>query len=113
IRRNGSSRCGNRAARSVRRRPSRGPRPRKARRNLRISEAATRFIPGTSVRGVGPMTRCPECGWEIDPEDEMCPNCGAYLADYEDVEPCEDGGPHRRNMSRAAPLTTSPNPPLG
>jgi len=35
------------------------------------------------------VTRCPECGWEIDPEDEMCPNCGAYLADYEDVEPSE------------------------
>jgi len=33
------------------------------------------------------MTRCPECGWEIDPEDAMCPNCGAYLADYEDLEP--------------------------
>src|SRR2546427_745830 len=32
------------------------------------------------------MTRCPECGWEIDPEDEMCPNCGAFLADYEDVD---------------------------
>ena len=25
------------------------------------------------------MTRCPECGWEIDPEAEMCPNCGKEL----------------------------------
>src|SRR6266566_227855 len=33
------------------------------------------------------MIHCPECGWEIDPDDEMCPNCGAYLADYEDLEP--------------------------
>ncbi|TLZ94396.1 MAG: zinc ribbon domain-containing protein [Methanobacteriota archaeon] len=90
MRRGGSSPCGKRLARSVRRRPSRGRPPRKVRRSSRISEAATRFIPGTSVRGAGPMTRCPECGWEIDPEAEMCPNCGAYLADYEDVEPSED-----------------------
>ncbi|HEY7589222.1 MAG TPA: zinc ribbon domain-containing protein [Thermoplasmata archaeon] len=32
------------------------------------------------------MDRCPECGWEIDPDAESCPNCGAYLADYEDAE---------------------------
>ena len=31
------------------------------------------------------MDRCPECGWEVDPDAESCPNCGAYLADYEDV----------------------------
>ena len=37
------------------------------------------------------MIHCPECGWEIDPDDEMCPNCGAYLADYENLEPSEDG----------------------
>src|SRR5207253_1912421 len=43
------------------------------------------FIPRMSVSTPGHrMTRCPECGWEIDPDDEMCPNCGAYLADYED-----------------------------
>jgi len=38
------------------------------------------------------MTRCPECGWEIDPDDEMCPNCGTYLADYEDIEPSGESG---------------------
>ncbi len=38
------------------------------------------------------MTRCPECGWEIDPDDEMCPNCGAFLADYEDLEPSGESG---------------------
>ncbi len=36
------------------------------------------------------MEHCPECGWEVDPDEEMCPNCGAYLADYEDQERPEE-----------------------
>lgn len=34
------------------------------------------------------MSRCPECDWELDEADEVCPNCGAILADYGD----EDSG---------------------
>ena len=36
------------------------------------------------------MEHCPECGWEVDPDAEMCPNCGAYLADYEDQQETEE-----------------------
>lgn len=38
------------------------------------------------------MEHCPECGWEVDPDEEMCPNCGAYLADYENQEQSEGEG---------------------
>ena len=49
-------------------------------------------MPRMSVSSPGlRMTHCPECGWEIDADDEMCPNCGAYLADYENLESSEDG----------------------
>ncbi len=41
------------------------------------------------MRGGG-LEHCPECGWEVDPDEEMCPNCGAYLADYEDQESTEE-----------------------
>jgi rubrerythrin len=30
------------------------------------------------------MDNCPECGWDLEQDTEECPNCGAYLADYED-----------------------------
>ncbi|HKZ89523.1 MAG TPA: zinc ribbon domain-containing protein [Thermoplasmata archaeon] len=30
------------------------------------------------------MIRCPECDWELDEGDDVCPNCGAVLADYLD-----------------------------
>ena len=30
------------------------------------------------------MEHCPECGWDVDEDEEVCPNCGAYLADYEE-----------------------------
>ncbi len=36
------------------------------------------------------MEHCPECGWEVDPDEEMCPNCGTYLADYEDQQETEE-----------------------
>ena len=32
------------------------------------------------------MNRCPECDWELESGDELCPNCGAILADYEDLD---------------------------
>jgi rubrerythrin len=28
------------------------------------------------------MMRCPECDWELEDADELCPNCGAVLSDY-------------------------------
>src|SRR3989442_9224516 len=49
------------------------------------------------------MTRCPECGWEIDPDDEMCPNCGTYLADYEDIEPSGESGTYPLEAAARAP----------
>jgi len=36
------------------------------------------------------MNRCPECDWELDPSDELCPNCGAILADYDEAEEFEE-----------------------
>lgn len=30
------------------------------------------------------MIRCPECDWEFDDAEEICPNCGAILAEYAD-----------------------------
>ena len=35
------------------------------------------------------MNRCPECDWELEVGDELCPNCGAILADYEDFKDSE------------------------
>jgi rubrerythrin len=32
------------------------------------------------------MTRCPECGWDLEQGMEECPNCGAILGDYEEFE---------------------------
>lgn len=34
----------------------------------------------------GGVTRCPECGWDLEPGMEECPNCGAILGDYEEFE---------------------------
>ncbi len=33
-------------------------------------------------RGV-PTARCPECGYELEVDDDECPNCGAIIGDYE------------------------------
>ncbi len=32
------------------------------------------------------MPVCPECDWEIDEGEELCPNCGAVLVDYDTEE---------------------------
>jgi len=32
------------------------------------------------------MSRCPECGYDLEPDEEECPNCGAILGDYEEFE---------------------------
>ncbi len=34
-----------------------------------------------------PTPRCPECGFELEPDQDECPNCGAIIGDYE-----EEGG---------------------
>jgi uncharacterized Zn finger protein (UPF0148 family) len=36
------------------------------------------------------MDQCPECGWDLEQGEEMCPNCGAYLADYEESGELEE-----------------------
>ncbi len=28
--------------------------------------------------------RCPECGYELEWDEDECPNCGALLGDYEE-----------------------------
>ena len=35
------------------------------------------------------MARCPECDEEISYGDELCPKCGAVLADYEEYDTSE------------------------
>jgi len=32
------------------------------------------------------LPRCPECDEEISHGDELCPNCGAILSDYENYD---------------------------
>jgi len=36
------------------------------------------------------MARCPECGFDLDVEQDECPSCGAILADYEEFEELEE-----------------------
>src|SRR3989449_8580296 len=70
------------------------------------------FIPRMSVSTPGHgMIHCPECGWEIDPDDEMCPNFGVYLADYEDLEPSGESGAQRYRPRRAL-RRNCPKPPV-
>lgn len=28
--------------------------------------------------------RCPECGYELEWDEDECPNCGAIIGDYEE-----------------------------
>ena len=35
------------------------------------------------------VARCPECGYELEWDEEECPNCGAILGDYEEAEDFE------------------------
>lgn len=35
------------------------------------------------------MARCPECGEDLETGEEICPFCGAVLADYEEFEGSE------------------------
>ncbi|HEY5538060.1 MAG TPA: zinc-ribbon domain-containing protein [Thermoplasmata archaeon] len=35
------------------------------------------------------MLRCPECGYELELDQDECPNCGAIIGDYEDGEEFE------------------------
>jgi len=38
----------------------------------------------------GPRTaRCPECGFELELDEDECPNCGAIVGDYETDEEFE------------------------
>jgi len=32
------------------------------------------------------LARCPECDQELESGEELCPNCGAIVSDYEDIE---------------------------
>ena len=35
--------------------------------------------------GPGDLTaRCPECGYELEWDEDECPNCGAIIGDYEE-----------------------------
>ena len=43
---------------------------------------------GTHTRGH--MGRCPECGFDLEPDEDECPNCGAILADYEEFDELEE-----------------------
>ena len=36
------------------------------------------------------MPRCPECGYELEWDDDECPNCGAILGDYEEFSGFEE-----------------------
>jgi len=33
--------------------------------------------------------RCPECGYELEWDEDECPNCGALLGDYEEFKQFE------------------------
>ncbi len=33
--------------------------------------------------------RCPECGFELERDEDECPNCGAIIGDYEEDEEFE------------------------
>ena len=33
------------------------------------------------------MARCPECSYELDWDQEQCPNCGTVMGVYEVAEP--------------------------
>lgn len=46
------------------------------------------FLYTASADGV-PVTRCPECGFELEPGLDECPNCGAILGDYEEFDEFE------------------------
>ncbi len=35
------------------------------------------------------MPRCPECGFELEWDDDECPHCGAILGDYEEQDEFE------------------------
>ena len=35
------------------------------------------------------LLRCPECGYELELDQDECPNCGAIIGDYEDGEEFE------------------------
>ena len=48
--------------------------------------------PRTRIRwraGRTTLARCPECGYELEWDEEECPNCGAIVSDYEDDEGVE------------------------
>ena len=30
------------------------------------------------------MPRCPECGFDVELDEDECPKCGAILGDYEE-----------------------------
>lgn len=40
-------------------------------------------------RGRSIVARCPECGYELEWDEEECPNCGAIVSDYEEDEDSE------------------------
>ncbi len=46
------------------------------------------YSPGSDGIPEGvPTPRCPECGFELEHDEDECPNCGAIIGDYE-----EEGG---------------------